>query len=322
VSKPRITIVSPARPAENNGNWHTAARWRRFLSAVADTDIARAWQGEPVQALIALHAKRSAESILRFHELHPRHGLALVLTGTDVYRDLETDASARHALECASLVVALQPQALKRLSLNERAKARVIVQSAPALLRNERLLHTFVAVGHLRSEKDPATLMAAARRIPADSPIEIVHIGTALVDALAEDARATMSACPRYRWLGGLPHLQARRWIACARALVHPSRIEGGANAVIEALRSHVPVLASRIDGNAGLLGADYDAYFEPGDAAALAALMQRVCTDAPFAQRLREQCIALAPAFAPHEEARAVRALATDLLCSTAQDT
>ena len=40
---------------------------------------------------------------------------------------------------------------------------------------------------------------------------------------------------------------------------------------VIEAMRSGTPVLASRIDGNMGLLGADYAGCFEPGDAADLA---------------------------------------------------
>ena len=81
-----------------------------------------------------------------------------------------------------------------------------------------------------------------------------------------------------------LPHGAARRAIARARALVHPSVMEGGANVVIEAVRSGVPVLASRIDGNVGLLGADYDGFFPVGDAAALAALMRRFLADAAFA--------------------------------------
>ena len=83
----------------------------------------------------------------------------------------------------------------------------------------------------------------------------------------------------------------ARRAIARARALVHPSVMEGGANVVIEAVRSGVPVLASRIDGNVGLLGADYDGFFPVGDAAALAALMRRFVADAAFAAHLAAQC-------------------------------
>jgi len=41
---------------------------------------------------------------------------------------------------------------------------------------------------------------------------------------------------------------------------------------IIEALASGTPVLASRIDGNLGLLGDDYAGVFEPGEATGLAA--------------------------------------------------
>jgi len=98
-------------------------------------------------------------------------------------------------------------------------------------------------------------------------------------------------------------------------ALVHMSRVEGGANVVIEALRSHTPVLASRIDGNVGLLGADYDGCFEPGDATALAALMLRFIAEPAFAAHLAAQCALREPRFRPAVERAAVRALLHDLL-------
>jgi glycosyltransferase involved in cell wall biosynthesis len=127
-----------------------------------------------------------------------------------------------------------------------------------------------------------------------------------------------MAACPAYRWLGAQSHAQARRTIAGARALVHPSRIEGGANVVIEAVRSRVPVLASRIDGNVGLLGADYAGYFALGDAAALAALMRRFLADAAFAAQLSAQCAARESLFRPAAERHAVRALVQGLATRT----
>ena len=84
--------------------------------------------------------------------------------------------------------------------------------------------------------------------------------------------------------------------------------MEGGANVVIEAVRSGVPVLASRIDGNVGLLGADYDGYFPVGDAAALAALVRRFLRRRGVRARLRAQCAAREPLFRPAAERRAVR--------------
>jgi putative glycosyltransferase (TIGR04348 family) len=330
--RPTVCIVSPALAAANNGNWQTAARWQRFLAPVADVAIASAWDGAPVDALIALHARRSADSIARFSAAHAKAPVALVLTGTDLYRDLDFDASARHSLECASHVVVLQDEGLERLAPAARAKARSIVQSASRLIRDDAAHGqvTFVAVGHLRDEKDPLTLMRAARLltafgteeataaiqvIPAIPAIRIVHIGGALDATLGEEAGRTMQACPNYRWLGNLPHAAARRWIARSQALVHMSRMEGGANVVIEAVRSGVPVLASRIDGNVGLLGRDYAGFFEAGEAQALAALMQRFAADPAFAAHLRAQCARREPDFAPSAERAAVRALLADML-------
>jgi putative glycosyltransferase (TIGR04348 family) len=315
---PRVSIVSPALAGANNGNWHTAARWQRFLAPVAQVEVvAIGAEDGDADLLIALHARRSAASIARWRARRPDAPIVLVLTGTDLYRDLDHDADARHSLECASRIVVLQEAAPARLDAQSRAKATVIVQSASALhaQRSPRDAD-LVAVGHLREEKDPATLLGAARLLAHDrSAPTIVHVGAALDPKLADEARATMAACPRYRWLGPLPHAAARRTIARARALVHPSRMEGGANVIIEAVRSSVPVLASRIDGNVGLLGNGYDGYFPVGEAPALAALARRFCADEAFASHLREQCAAREPLFRPALERRAVRAVVADAL-------
>ena len=316
MAKPRVCIVSPAAASANNGNWHTAARWQRFLAPLAQVHVVQVWRGEPVDALIALHARRSADSIASFAAERARAPLALVLTGTDLYRDIDVDASAVHSMQCASHVVVLQDEGLSRLDAATRAKARVIVQSATARARRAPALRHFdlVAVGHLRDEKDPLTLMRAARLLPVETRIRIHHIGAALDAELARCAQQTAGACRHYRWLGGLPRDAARRWMARSRALVHMSRMEGGANVVIEAVCCGVPVLASRIDGNVGLLGRDYSGYFPVGDAAALAALMQRLAADPTYAAALTAQCAAREPRFTPEAERHHVRQLLADM--------
>ncbi len=321
MAKPRVCIVSPALAAANNGNWHTARRWQRYLAPLAEVEITLAWSGEPVDTMVALHARRSADSIARFHHAHPRRPLALVLTGTDLYRDIDEDANAQHSLEFASHLVVLQDEGLQRLPQRYQAKAWVIVQSASRLIRHDQARRSidFVAVGHLRDEKDPLTLMRAAVQLndaaPLALPIRVLHIGNPLDEALAAQARRTMAECPRYHWLGGLAQADARRWIARARALVHMSRMEGGANVVIEAIRSQVPVLASRIDGNVGLLGRDYEGYFPLGNADALAALMHRFAAEPAFAARLAAQCALREPRLTPQAESANVRSLLKDML-------
>ena len=91
--------------------------------------------------------------------------------------------------------------------------------------------------------------------------------------------------------------------------MVISSRMEGGANVVCEALRIGVPVLASRISGNIGLLGPKYSGYFPVEDERSLAHLLERACTDRDFYKSLKRQVGKLRPLVAPQVEARALLA-------------
>jgi glycosyltransferase involved in cell wall biosynthesis len=74
---------------------------------------------------------------------------------------------------------------------------------------------------------------------------------------------------------------------------------------VIEAVVSATPVIASRIDGNVGLLGADYRGYFEWGDAEGLATLLERLRDEPAMLAALAAQCAPRAPLFNPEVERR-----------------
>lgn len=320
-------IVTPALADANNGNWQTAWRWRRFLSPLYPARVVKTWpdaEAENDVAMIALHARRSADSIAAWHARYGTERLALVLTGTDLYRDIAIDPAAQRSLELASRLVVLQERGPLALTPTVRTKARVVFQSAggrQALAKPNRVLRALV-VGHLREEKSPETVFAAARLLADRPDIRVDHVGDALDSRLGEEARATMAIAPRYRWLGGRPHEETRRRIQRAHLLVHASRMEGGAHVVLEAVVSGTPVLASRIDGNVGMLGEDYDGYFPWGDAEALAALIAR-CRESQSSrhagngllERLAAQCRLRAPLFDPARERAAVRRLAADLL-------
>ena len=104
----KVMIVSPALAQANNGNWQTAWRWSRMLRPDFSTQIASQWDGEEADVLIALHARRSAVSVQRWAQARGAQGLAVVLTGTDLYRDIQTDASAQRSLQLAGRLVVLQ----------------------------------------------------------------------------------------------------------------------------------------------------------------------------------------------------------------------
>jgi len=151
--------------------------------------------------------------------------------------------------------------------------------------------------------------------------VRLLHIGAALDPALGRRARDTQDATQAYRWLGALPHMATRRRLRRCHAMVIASRMEGGANVIIEAVTSGVPVLASRVAGNVGMLGDDYAGYFAPGDAAALAALIERSARDVGFVMRLRHQCAARARLFAPAAERAHLLDLVDNLLFRPTQD-
>lgn len=92
--------------------------------------------------------------------------------------------------------------------------------------------------------------------------------------------------------------------------LVVPSRAEGGASVLSEAAVRGLAILATRVPGNAGVLGARHPGLFAPGDARALARLLLRCEQDSRFLARLRAASLRLAPALAPSAERAAWAAL------------
>lgn len=308
MSKPHVVIVSPALANANNGNWQTAWRWLRFLRGDYRVTLALQWDGTPCDAMIALHARRSAISIAAFSAAFPSLPLVVVLTGTDLYRDIATDADAQRSLQLATRLVVLQPAGLEALDPALRGKTRVIYQSAPSLVAHNKRpaaqsrYFDVTMVGHLRSEKDPATFMRAAEFVQTKN-IRLIHIGSSLEPELGSLARQTQQRHPHYQWLGSLAHAETRQRLKRSRLMVISSRMEGGANVIIEAVTSGVPVLASDISGNRGMLGDGYAGYFPAGDSLQLARLIDRAAGDEAFYGLLHAQCADRAPIFAPQRE-------------------
>jgi putative glycosyltransferase (TIGR04348 family) len=307
-----IVIVSPALSDANNGNWQTAKRWAGLLGKHYRTRIVKAWPDSlsaSDDTLIALHARRSAPSVAAWHAQHGSAGLVVALTGTDLYRDIHTDTHAQASLDAASALIVLQHLGLNELQAQHRAKAHVVLQSTTSrkTLPKTKAHLRAVMVGHLRDEKSPQTLFAAALLLRAREDIMIEHIGAGLDEALMQDAINTEAACACFHWAGALKHSQTRAKIQRAHVLVHTSKMEGGAHVVMEAVCSGTPVIASDIAGNVGMLGEDYAGYFPVGDAQALAAMLER-CKDEPqFIDTLKSQCALRAPLFAPQAEASAL---------------
>jgi len=319
---PTLCIVSPALADANNGNWQTAQRWAHMLAGQYKTRISAAWpDGQDADVMLALHARRSAPSIAAWAQTHPTRPLVVALTGTDLYHDIHHDADAKQSLQLAHVLIVLQDLGLAELPPALHNKAHVIYQSStalPSVTKTTAHLRVLM-VGHLRDEKNPQLLWQAAQALSADDGIYIDHIGKALNPALAQQAQSVASQCPHYRWLGEQPHAHTRRSIQRAHVLVHPSHLEGGAHVIMEAVLSGTPVLASRVSGNVGMLGADYAGYFEPGNAQQLASLL-RECRQTQtqadgLLAKLTHACQTRAALFQPEREQADLCALITSTL-------
>ena len=314
----RIALVTPAGPTRRTGNRISGNRWARILRASGHRVTAlERYERERCDLLIALHARRSHPSIRQFHDRHPGKPIVVVLTGTDLYRDIHVDEDSRESLRLATRLVVLQRKGLDELAPALHEKTRVIYQSAPARPGrpgDRRRQFTVTAVGHMRPEKDPFRTAMAVRSLPRTSRIQVVHIGAAFGDSFLRRAEREVERNPRYRWLGDLPHWKTRQLLANSHLTSITSRMEGSSNVLCEALASGVPVAASRISGLIGTLGDDYPGYFELAGTAALKRLLLRAENDPAFYESLVRHCAEVAPLVNPDREIRTWQGLVREV--------
>ena len=313
----KIALITPAGARSRSGNRHTATRWAAMLRSLGHrVRVSVRWDGRAADAMIALHARRSHDAIAQFSERFPESPLVVVLTGTDLYRDIRTDSDARASLALADRLVVLQDMGRLELPARFRRKTRVIYQSAEVHASREPPSRRFrlAVIGHLREEKDPFRAALALAHLADLSELEIVHLGEALSPNMAREAQRLMSADRRYRWLGNVPHRTALGWLSRSDLLVLSSRMEGGANVICEAAAAGVPVVASRISGNVGMLGRGYPGTYRLASEAALARQIRRAALDPAYYARLKRLTIARRPLFRPAAEREGLRRLLAEL--------
>ena len=305
-----VGIVLPPGAPRRSGNRVSAVRWQRMLRSLGHrAAVVSGYDGRQFDLLVVLHARLGAAAARTFRDVYPRRPLIVALTGTDLYLDFQLRA-VQTTLRLTDRLVVLQPAALRALPRGLRAKAVVIYQSVERVLpvhphrRDEGTFDVAVVAG-LRAVKDPLRAAYAARLLPRDSKIRITAVGPPLDPRFAAAAEREVRVNPRYRWIGEVGAMRARRIVAGSDALVLSSRAEGGANVIGEAAVAATPVLCTRIDGTVGLLGKTYPGYFPVGDTAALAALFARFERESRFRETLRKRMRAVAPLFSPGAERR-----------------
>ena len=305
-------MITPAQPGSKAGNRATAERWETLLeNAGHSVDVVTEYHGEPCDAFIALHAWRSVDAIRHFRETWPEKPLIVTLTGTDIYHHQhEYPEDTRYSMAAADALIGLHDLvaqdipagfASKLVTLYQSAEGPEAFPAAQADLTKESF--GVCVIGHLRDEKDSLRAAYAARLLPKDSKVQVFCAGKAHNDAWHNKAEREMAENPRFHWLGELDKTCTRQLMANSQLMVISSVMEGGANVVSEACRAGLPVLASDIPGNVGLLGRDYAGYFPVGDEQALAGLLQHAETEPAFLESLKAQFGNLAERFLSEKE-------------------
>jgi len=314
----KIRLITPAAPRSRAGNRATATRWANILRALGhQVQVSVDYAGEPADLMVALHAWRSAEAIVRFADGYPGRPLVVAITGTDAYRFIHSHPDTTlGSIALADRLVGLHDLIADTVPAVHRTKVRVIYQSARpigARVPAKRAFPICVA-GHLREEKDPLRPALAVRDLPKASRLRVDHYGAAHTPDWAAAAKAEMAVNPRYRWYGEVPHHRVRRAYGSARLLALPSRMEGGANVISEAVVAGLPVVASRIAGSIGLLGANYPGYYPVEDEGALRAVLLQAESDPGFYRALEDGCASRRHLFTPERERDAWARLLAEL--------
>lgn len=291
-----ILQITPVGKHRRSGNHVTAQRYSRLLRELGHRVVTDSvYDGRQADMLIALHAAHGRDTVLNFSKTNPGRPVVVVLTGTDIHHYIqEAPAGIEEVLHMADALVCFHGRVEKNLPAAVRSRCHVIFQSARPLAgprRPAKRHFDICVIGHLRAVKDPLCAARAVRDLPAHSGMRIKQLGKVLDEDFRQQVMDEMRDNQRYRWLGDVPHWRVRQELARTRLMVISSLAEGGANVISEAVMAGVPVVATAIDGNIGLLGDDYRGYYPAGDASALQQLLIKLESSPDELNRLQQQC-------------------------------
>ncbi|MDI9245409.1 selenoneine biosynthesis selenosugar synthase SenB [Marinobacter sp. CHS3-4] len=314
----QIVLITPAPAGSRAGNRATAERWAELLEQDGhQVCIVTEYNPDlPCDLLIALHAWRSHDAVQQFRMDYPTKPLVIALTGTDIYdHQYRFPQETAYSMEQADCLICLHRQVDQDIPDQFRQKLITVLQSAALSSRETGSRgegFQICVIGHLRDEKDSLRAALAARLLPANSGIRVLNAGKAHTAEWENRARTEQETNPRFRWMGEIGRDETRRLMQDSDVMVISSIMEGGANVVSEACRMGLPILASDIPGNTGLLGPAYPGYFRTGDEKDLAALMLKAEQNPQFVRELEAAVAKLASDFSPENEKASLAAAVT----------
>ena len=320
----KILYLDPALPQSPSGNRSTSTRLvGHWQSLGHEVDVVSVRAGQAPEAdslqkrlsdsdlLVALHAGYCQPVLELWRQLGRPVPMVFLVSGTDLFQPIlesgtvskDFAATCQDARRIITFASGLEDQFPADQKNEWAKKTRTILQGAEPVLpqSGEVAQHQAVVVSHLRRIKDPLlpleALEVVEERLPTtgvSGPVKgmtIHHFGKLLDPGYREavensGTRLSRGLC-QWHWLGNVTQDEIRQRMTESPLLILPSIHEGGANVIGEFLVSGLPVIASRVPGNTGILGNDWPGLFESGDAGDLATLLLRWLGEEEFRQEL-----------------------------------
>ena len=302
-----VLIHSPYPRQKSQGNAVTAERMKRLLQS-GGLNVAIHERGDnriEAKCLIALNARKSAGEIFDFHQRWPDRKIIALLTGTDVnHPEMEQSGSdTLRALAQSDAIVSLHDGFSHRIPADLLKKTKVIY---PSVQFSDAAEHCpfepwkVVIAGNFRDEKNPNLMIeAVAKLATSEIHFHAYGAGSEYQDKLEQAAETY----PKFHFHGVQERDVVLAAMQSARVLLNTSTEEGGANAICEAVMIGLPVIASRIDGNLGMLGDGYGGFFTSEETDGLAGILTRAESDAGFYNSLKQQVSTRAELFSYDRE-------------------
>jgi glycosyltransferase involved in cell wall biosynthesis len=288
------------------------ARLRRLFQAwrpdVVHAHGLRAGALAAIAVAFARTAGGGPALVVTVHNAPPAAGV----TGA-VYRVLELIVARN-----ADSVLCVSPDLEDRMrAAGARRVGHAVVPAAPVSLTGDVSAQTraalraefgadpgqaiVLAVGRLAAQKGFGLLLYAAAEWGDVQPEPLlVIVGQGPLAAKLQAQASSLGLTVRF--VGQRRDVPAL--LAAADVFVLPSVWEGQALILQEALRAGVPIVATRVGGNAALVGEDAAILVPGGDAHHLAEAIRAVLGDPALAARLREAAVARAGALPTADEA------------------
>jgi glycosyltransferase involved in cell wall biosynthesis len=289
--------------AGRNWAWRLyAASLRTFVPVARTCDALYAAWLYPDGVAAAALAKRASRPVWvmvqgsdTLHLTHPRRRAAIRLASEAISGFICVWRGLGERLVAAGVAadkVHVVPNGVDAERFRYRTKedaARELHKGLPdglgeIMQRRERVV---LFVGGLVPVKDPKALLRAFKRASrmrlGPDPMRLVFVGDGPLRRSLEWASAAAGLRDRVTFAGNRPHDEVPYWMNWADCLCLTSRSEGMPNAVLEAMASGLPVVATDVGACAEMVGQETAARVVPvGGEEAMARAIREILADEP----------------------------------------